>query len=171
MDFSTTQIITWLIALVAGIVAVVSLHRTGKVQKQQLHLQKKQEELTDLQLDALRKQAEIAASAHVEAPQEKADVRVDLEKVGRGDYRFIITNWGTVPAREVTFELELADDQRSPLVSGDYDEKIPIQELAPGSRVPLWAVITLGMSSSFPACWTWRNPDGSTETRRSLLAI
>ena len=172
MDFSTPQIVTWLIALVAVTVSVVSLLRTSKVQQQQLRLQKKQEELTDLQLEALRKQAELAASAHVQsAPEEKADVRVDLEKVGRGDYKFFITNWGTVPARDVTFELELAEDKQSPLVRGDYDAKIPIQELAPGSRVPLLAAITMGMGTSFPARWTWRNPDGSTETRKSLLAI
>lgn len=40
------QIITALIALLAIVVSVVSLHRTSKVQEQQLRLQKKQEELT-----------------------------------------------------------------------------------------------------------------------------
>jgi hypothetical protein len=172
MDFSAGQIITWLIALVAVTISVVSLRRTSRVQQQQLRLQKKQEELTDLQLEALRKQAGIAASAHASVtPEEKADIRVDLEKVGRADYRFFITNWGSVPARNVTFDLELAEGARSPLVRGDYEQKIPIEELAPGSRVPLWAAITMGMSSSFPARWTWRNPDGSTETRKSLLAL
>jgi hypothetical protein len=172
MDFSTGQIITWAIALVAVTISVVSLHRASKVQEQQLRLQRKQEELTDLQLEALRKQAENAASAHLPAtPPEKADVRVDLEKVGRSEFKFFITNWGTVPARHVTFALQLPEGARSPLVRGDYDRKIPIEELGPGNRVPLWAAITLGMGTSFPAQWTWQNPDGSTETRKSLLAI
>jgi hypothetical protein len=172
MESLTAQAITWMIALLAVIVSVVSLRRTSKVQEQQLRLQKKQEELTDLQLESLRKQAELVASGYGEvAIHERADIRVDLEKVGRGEFKFFITNWGTVPAHDVTFDLELEDDKRSPLVSGDYDEKIPIRELAPGSRVPLWAAITMGMGTSFPTRWTWRNPDGSTETRRSLLAI
>ena len=114
----------------------------------------------------MRKQA----TQPVPTPQEKADVRVDLETSGR-DHKFIITNWGRVPARDVTFELELEPDKSSPLVKGDYDEKIPIPELAPGSRCPLWAALSFDTGTSFPAKWAWRNPDGSEETRRSLLAI
>lgn len=75
-----------------------------------------------------------------------------------------------VPARNVTFDLDL-EGKRSPLVTGDYDVKIPIPELAPGNRVPLWAAITMGMGTTFPARWSWRNPDDSIENRRSLLAI
>lgn len=171
-SLSYQQTITAVIALIAIIISLVSLRRTGKVQEQQLRLQRKQEELTDLQLEALRKQAEVAKapSASLLATQEKADVRVDLERVGRG-YKFSITNWGRVSARDVGFDLELQPGKPSPLVRGDYDLKIPIPELAPGSRVPLCAAITLGMAPTFPARWSWRNPDGSEETRKSLLAL
>lgn len=165
------QVVTAAIALVAVAVSLISLHRTSKVQHQQLRLQKKQEELTDLQLEALRKQAQVPPSvASSTAPQEKADVRVDLEQSGR-DHKFIITNWGRVPAREVTFDLELEPGKPSPLVNGDYDVKIPIPELAPGARCPLWAALTFGSGTAFPARWSWRNPDGSVESRKSLLAI
>lgn len=166
------QTITALIAVLAIVVSLVSLHRTSKVQEQQLRLQKKQEELTDLQLESLRKQAQHAGPlAAARVVQEKADVRVDLERVGRGEFKFFITNWGPVPARNVTFDLDLAAGARSPLVKGDYDEKIPIQQLGPGNRIPLWASVTMGMGTSFPARWSWMNPDGTTETRKSLLAI
>jgi hypothetical protein len=142
------------------------------VQDQQLRLQKKQEELTDLQLEGLRKQAQLSASGNASfATAEKADVRVDLETMGGGEFKFFVTNWGDAPARNVTFELDLEPGKPSPLVKGDYDEKIPIQELGPGNRVPLWAAITMGMGTSFPARWSWQNPDGTTETRRSLLAL
>jgi type II secretory pathway pseudopilin PulG len=166
------QIVTAAIALLAIVVSLVSLRRTSRVQEQQLRLQRKQEELTDLQLEALRKQSQTAPSLATSpaATQEKADVRIDLTRSGR-DFRFIITNWGRVPARDVTFELDLEAGKRSPLVKGDYNEKIPIPELAPGNRVPLWAAITMGMASTFPARWSWRNPDGSVETRRSTMAI
>lgn len=165
------QIVTAAIALVAIVISLVSLRRTSRVQEQQLRLQRKQEELTDLQLESLRKQSQMPPMVPVAAAiQEKADVRVDLERVGR-DFKFIITNWGRVPARDVRFDLELAAGKQSPLVVGDYDEKIPIPELAPGNRVPLLAAITMGMGTTFPGQWSWRNPDGSVETRKSLLAV
>lgn len=169
---ATWEIITASIALLAVIVSVVSLHRTSKVQQQQLRLQTKQEELTDLQLEALRKQAHFSGSTQGNPLiQQRADVRVDLQKVGRGEFKFFITNWGSVAAQDVTFDLELEPGKRSPLVKGDYDTKIPIQELGPGNRIPVWAAITMGMGTSFPARWTWRNPDGTTEARKSLLAV
>lgn len=131
-----------------------------------MKLHAKQEELIDLQLESLRKQA---AASHA-PPQEKADVRVDLEQHGK-DYKFIITNRGGVPAQDVRFELELKEGKSSPLVTGDYDEKIPIPELAPGGRCPLFAALTFGTGTAFQARWSWRNPDGSVESRSSMLAI
>ncbi len=160
------QIVTAAIAIVAAVIGLVSLNRTGKVQREQLRLQAKQEELIDHQLESLRRQA----AAPEAPPQEKADVRVDFERLGR-DYRFIITNWGRVPAREVTFDLDLKESRRSPLVTGDYDEKIPIPELAPGAQCPLLAALTFGTGTTFQARWTWRNPDGSQESSSSLLAV
>lgn len=163
---SLYQIITAGIAIVAAIISLVSLHRTGKVQQQQTRLQAKQEELIDLQLESLRRQAAQPSPTS----QEKADVRVDLESFGR-DHKFIITNWGRVPAQNVTFELDLEPGKASPLVQGDYDDKIPIAELAPGARCPLWAALTFGTGTTFQARWSWRNPDGSEEVRRSVLAL
>lgn len=163
---SYQQVITAAIAILAIVISFVSLQRTGKVQRQQLRLQAKQEELTDLQLQSLRKQA----TAPQLPLQEKADVRVDLDQQGK-NYKFVITNWGRVPARNVTFELEAEEGRSSPLVRGDYDEKIPIPELAPGGRCPVFAALTFGTGTSFQATWTWRNPDGSEERRSSLLAI
>lgn len=160
------QIVTAALATVAVIISLVSLFRTWKLQRQQMRLQTKQEELIDPQLESLRKQA-----ATTLAPaQEKADVRVDLEPLGR-DYKFIVINWGRVPARSVTFDLDLKEGRSSPLVKGDYDEKIPIPELAPGSRCALSAAVTHGTGTVFQARWSWRNPDGSLENRASLLAI
>ena len=158
------QVVTAAIAIVAAVISLVSLHRTWKVQRQQMRLQVKQEELIDLQLESLRKQA----SATQAPPQEKADIRIDLEQQGR-ESKFVITNWGRVLATDVTFNLDLREGRTSPLVSGDYDEKIPIPELAPGARCSLLAALTFGTGTTFQARWTWRNPDWSQEIRSSLL--
>ena len=163
---SLQQIVTAAIAIVAIIISFVSLQRTGRVQRQQLRLQAKQEELTDLQLESLRKQA----TAPQVPPQEKADVRIDLERQGK-NFKFVIVNWGRVPARNVTFELEAVQGRSSPLVRGDYDAKIPIPELAPGGRCPVIAALAFGTGTSFQGTWTWRNPDGSDERRSSVLAV
>jgi hypothetical protein len=160
------QLVTAAIAVVAIVISWVSLVRSGKLQRQQMRLQTKQEELIDLQLQSLRNQA---ASVQV-ATQEKADVRVDLGQHGK-DYKFVITNWGRVPARNVRFDLEPREGKTSPLVQGDCDVKIPIAELAPGGRCPLFAALTSVTGTAFEASWTWQNPDGSEETRSSLLAI
>ena len=87
------------------VISFVSLQQcTGKVQRQQLRLQTKQEELTVLQLDALRKQA---AAPQAPLPlQEKADVRIDLEGQGQ-HFRFVITNW-------VAFRLEASPSSLRP---------------------------------------------------------
>ena len=161
-----SQIITAVISLVATLIALVSLHRSGKVQRQQLTLQAKQEELVGLQLQMLRKQA-----ATSEAPaKEKADVRVDLEKVGRS-HRFVISNWGRGAAKRVTFDLDVTDGRISPLIKADYDEKIPIPELAPGGRVSLVAATSFDSGTAFYGRWTWQDPDGSIPERASLLTL
>jgi len=173
LGMTSQQIITVVISVLAVIISFVSLYRTSRVQDQQWRLQKKQEELTDLQLEAIRRQGEhvIDATAQNAIIHERADIRVDLENTGRGSHRFIITNWGSVSARDITFDLDLPPGNPSPLVHGDYDVKIPIPKLAPGSRVPLMASITLAISPTFPARWSWRHPDGTVETRKTLLAI
>lgn len=165
-ELTWAQFITSVIAGIAVLISWISLARTGNLQRQQMQLHTKQAELIDLQLEALRKQAlEPTPSA-----QEKADVRATLESFG-DTHRFVITNWGRVPARDVVFLLDPVEGRSTPLVEGDYDEKIPINELAPGGQVPVWAALAFGTGTVFPATWRWRNPDGSTEERQSLLAI
>jgi hypothetical protein len=156
------QIITASIGGGGWFVATLSLYRTWKLQRQQMRLQAKQEELIDLQLEALRKQTQPLSNG------EKADIRVDLQPSG-SSHKFVITNWGRVPARNVTFNLDLKEGRTTPLVDGDY-EKIPIPELAPGSRFGLLAALTFGTGTTFHGTWSWENPDGSRETRSSMLA-
>ena len=167
------DVIIALIAVVSAVIAFVSLHRTSRLQRQQMHLNAKQEELVDRQLEMLRKQVDMepkeVETSLTSRPQiEKADVRVDIVEKG-SDYRFVITNWGRGTAHDIGFDLQLMEGRSSPFVSGDYDEKIPIRQLAPGSRCSLFAALTFDTGTSFDATWTWTNPDGSREERSSLL--
>jgi hypothetical protein len=105
--WTAQQIATTITAAAGVIFALWSLLRTRRLQRQQLRLQTKQEELIDLQLQALRREATVAPAT------EKADVRVDLQRSGSG-HKFVIINWGRVPARDVTFELDLKAGSISP---------------------------------------------------------
>jgi hypothetical protein len=167
MDYA--QIITAAIALVAVVIALVSLTRSREVQRQQLRLHKKQEDLTDRQLEMLQRQAMTEATASTE----KADVRVDIQTTERGErfnrsttYRLVIVNWGHVPARNVTLEVT-----PSPLIQSEYEKLFPIKELAPGARVSLTAVMVLDAAISFDGRWSWTDPDGSESARSSLLTL
>jgi hypothetical protein len=144
--------ITWAISLLALVVSVVSLRRTGP-------LHRIQTELATLQTERLK-----------QAP--RADVRVALIDTGNRSYKFAITNQGDVPARAVTFEVSPLEERwHSPLVEGDYDKKLPIPELAPGSDVLLIAAISSGTGITFNARWSWRNPDDKTETRQTMIGL
>lgn len=156
-----------LIAAVGLIVSVVSLIRTRKLSAQQLRLQMKQEELTDLQLELLRKQV---LGQPRTAPGPPADVRISLEGfVNRA--RFVITNWGRGSARNIRLQIRPRGGRISPFIESDYNEKIPVKELAPGGRCALVAVITSGTGTTFDATWKWTNSDGSEEERASLLTV
>lgn len=160
------EIIVALISLLAVFVSLVALHRSGKLQRQQFRLQEKQQGLVELQLEMLKKQA----AASLAPAQETADIRVSLEGL-HGQPRFEITNWGRGTARDVKFDLKVSPGKISPLVHGDFDEKLPIPALAPGSRCSLLAAISFGTGTAFEATWSWTNPDGSEERRSSLLAL
>src|SRR5688572_7250200 len=130
--------------LLAVVVSFVALVRTRRIDQEQQRLQRKQEQLMDLQIQLLKREAEQPTQ------QDTADVRVSLERSGR-DYRFVVTNWGLAPARNVDFKLKEQAGRSSPLVKGDYDVKLPIRELLPGDRVTFFAALTFGTGTTFEA--------------------
>jgi len=157
-----------LLAAIGGLaVAAVSLRRTRKLDSQQSDLQMKQVELTELQLELTKKQA---AATGLTASGLSADVRVTLEGFSP-KCRFVITNWGEAPARDVRLEITSLNNRPSPLVSGDCDEKMPIPTLAVGARCSLLAAITSSTGTVFRASWEWTNPDGARQRRESQLTL
>jgi len=118
-------------------------------------------------LQLIQKQA---ATADKAAGESSADVGVSLEGFSP-NYRFIITNWGKGDARDVHFELESPPGRETPLIRGDYEEKIPIPLLAPSIQCTLLTAITFSSGTVFDAKWSWRNLDGSEEDRESQLTL
>lgn len=103
------------------------------------------------------------------AERKKADVRVTLEDSGR-PARFVIENLGPGTARDVHLVVEPREGSLSPLVQGDYDEKLPIEVLRAGGRVELIAALTQGTGYVFTAKWRWRDEDGELQDRHEKVA-
>jgi hypothetical protein len=170
---SQYETLTLLIALLGVVISVISLIRTRRLDQRQERLQSKQEELTELQIQLLRREVEDQqrrqqqSQAAVTPPA--ADVRVTLEGSGAGE-RFVITNWGYGAARSVDFKLRVREGRPSPLVKGDYDEKLPIRELLPGDRASFIAALTFGTGTTFDAVLTWTNADGTRRTRETQVS-
>jgi hypothetical protein len=99
-----------------------------------------------------------------------ADVRVTLEGPSR-DARFVVMNWGDGPARNVDFKIKKRGERSSPLVKGDYEEKLPIRELLAGDRVTFIAALTFETGTTFDTVLTWTNGDGTEQTREMQVSL
>jgi hypothetical protein len=108
----------------------------------------------------------------LEAPPRRvtADVRVRLVGPAR-HARFVIVNAGEGTAHGVQFDIKPEDGQESPLVKGDYDQKLPIEILRPGDSVELLAGLTFGSGTVFGAKWRWRDEDGELRERTEKVAL
>ena len=94
---------------------------------------------------------------------------------------YVITRWDypqqpgqrvfNVTAREVRFEIQTLVGKNSPLVSSEYDAKIPIASLEPDEECELSAVVTTGTGIEFTARLGWIDSDGSERRHETLLAV
>ena len=157
-----------LIAASGLVVSIVSLRRSNAVKMQQARLQEKQEELIDIQLQLHRREVEAIDNARSVA--QPADVRVSLEGTARSA-RFVIRNWGYGAANNVDMEVKPIFGNVSPLVRGDYDEKLPIPRLTPGGECSLIAALTFGTGASFDVKWSWQDDDGTPHTESSRVSL
>lgn len=149
-------------------VAIISLRRSKAVQDQQVRLQQKQEELTDIQLKLHKQQVDLSTS---EMRTEKvADIRVTLEGTAKQAH-FMIRNWGDGEAQNANLKVEPVAGESSPFVQGDYDVKLPIPRLAPGSECSVLAALTFDTGVVFDATWTWDDEDGSARKETSRISL
>ena len=99
-----------------------------------------------------------------------ADVRVTLHGPAR-DAHFIIQNVGQGTAHDIAFEIIQEEGEESPLLVGDYDQKLPIQILRSGARVEVLAALTHGTGVYFDAAWRWREDDGKVHERSERIHL
>lgn len=157
---TTYELITILISFIAVVISTVSLVRTRKVQREQSELQKVTAKLSRKQIEIIERE---------QAQQNKAKIAVELIRSGN-DYRFVISNIGNAKASNIHFDLD-QDCEDNPLVQGDYDRKIPIPSLNPGSDIELLAAISMGSDGRYNVLVRWDNPDGTQGKDKIFVAI
>lgn len=142
-----------IITLGAFMISVISLYRTHRLQKVTAELRAKQLQIIERE----------------EKQNAQADIHADLVHEGGADYSFLITNVGSVSAKDVQFELRNCPN--SPLVSGDYDHKLPAPILNPRGKIRLIAAIHMGSPSAFTALVSWTDPDGRRRLKEFYLTL
>lgn len=147
------------VALLAVIVAFVSLYRTYRVAARQLELQEAQAAFTKFQHEVLEKE---------QAIKQRADIRISVVERERG-HRLVISNVGGAPARDIIFEVVLPDGTESFLIQSEMDDLLPITQLLPNQDVSMIVAPTVGSARNFLAKITWLNE--KSEFERQNLEI
>jgi hypothetical protein len=146
------------VALVAVVVAVVSLYRTRLVEAEQLRQGR-------IMADLAAKQ--IVSLDEADARRHRAAVTANMVREAKG-HAVYIENRGEAQAQNLT--LEIVDCDRGPFIRGDYDAKFPVEVLQPGGTIRLTALITHGGPLTYKGRLRWTNPDGSAGSADVLLS-
>jgi len=154
------EIISSLVALIALGISIWSLLRARCVQAKQLEFEAITAALAKKQLELLESE---------EQEEEQAHVTAELVKVGRTDFRFVITNQGPATASDVTFEIDPTSPD-NPLAANEAERKLPYPSLQPGQSFTLIAALHMGSAMAYDTHLTWRNPDGSTDENKLHLS-
>ena len=158
---SLYEILTLSVALLGAITGLTSLIRTRRIAAKQLEFQAIAAALTKRQLLVLERD---------QAATHKADVGVELVQIGRGEFRFVLTNRGHSTAENVHFKI--ADDSPdNPLVGNECQQKLPFPKLDPGQSFTLIAARHMGSALRYATHISWRNEDGSIGSQDAHLAL
>jgi hypothetical protein len=148
----------------AGVlIALAALFFTLRVSRRQTELAQQQ---TDVQarltaIEEGRRADEIEARRH-------ARVVPSFRRPDPKRLRFVLSNVGPAPAREVRCQLEALDGLQAPRIIGL--EALPV-ELRPGQEMEFAASAGLGMSSLIRAVVTWNDDAGDQEESFTLNTL
>ena len=161
MELSGSEILSILTALLAVGISFVSLLRTHKISVRQLELQETQTSFAKFQHDVLAKE---------QKTKSRADIRLSVRKQGNG-YRLVITNIGSVTAKDIIFEAVFGDDAESFLVESEMDQLLPITHLLPGQEVTMIIAPHTGTPRNFLAKILWFNERGEIEKQNQQVTL
>ena len=145
----------------ALLIAGFSLAMTRRAQRKQLEFQAISAALAKKQLQKLEKDEQFTA---------RADLTVELVKLGVSDFRFVLFNQGSAVAKEVGFAIA-EDSPDNPLIARECERMLPYPALQPGQSFTLIAALHLGSAMSYMTHVKWKNPDGSGDSRDVYVSV
>jgi hypothetical protein len=152
-DDTTIALGAFLVAALAGLHSVRTAQKQGKMQEEQLDIQRK--------LAAYDLRDHEAA----EERSKRAEIRVILE---RDPDRFILTNVGQARALDVRLHVE-AFEYKGAILEAELRRKLPISVLDPGTEVTFGALVAWQHSPAFNVRVTWSDSDGSPREFETVL--
>jgi len=158
---TTFELLTLLVALLAVAISAASLVRTRAIAQEQLELQRTTSQLAKKQLELLLAEEAAASGARLE---------IHIEPSGNS-YKFVVSNVGDVPAKNVSFQLRPHGKGESPLITSDFSTKFPVPILGPGSAVGALAALSFGSATAFDVTLTWQDPNGRTREAETFVAF
>lgn len=157
----SSQAVANFFAGMALVVSVYALVRTRsvrtherRIREQEHAVAKVQEELSQLQLERERREADAASSANVGAR---------FVKLGRHQQRLRVFNKGKAPA----YGLEIHCPEGNPLLAeSDIESKFPIEMFEPGDSVDLLSTAAIGSPVKMTVELRWNEEDGTSQRKR-----
>lgn len=151
-----------IVSCISALIALIAIAGNRRLQKEANDLQRATSELAKKQLTILEKEDYTSSSARV---------KLDLIKEGKSSFKFYLTNISEHDARNVELSLILDNPPDDPIIKSEYDQKLPIPVLSPGSSVSLIAALHLGSPTAFNALVKWVNPNGQEESYETYAAL
>ena len=152
-----------LIAIGAILVSLLSVYFSFRANKNSLTLQKEQIEMQEriTQIEEAREQDRAIQSR-------KANLKAELRKVERNNYRLVINNSGQGTARNVKATLDGKPILEHPAIVSNQQGIILI---CPDSEISYMAGITFGCSPPFEFKVTWEDDSGEPGEYETTLTF
>lgn len=161
-ELSNYEALALIVSCISALIAVLALAGNRKLQKEANDLQRATSKLAEKQLSILESKSKESNGARV---------KLDLIKEGKGQFKFYLTNISEHDARNVDLSLILDNPSDDPIMKTEYEQKLPVPVLSPGSSVSLIAALHLGSPSAFNALVKWVNPNGLEESYETYAAL
>lgn len=149
------------LAFCALILSGYAVFQTARFNRKQIKFSQNQDRLTDA---LLKKESDERDKVNC------ADVGASFVRVGSNKLRLKVFNKGLATAKNVRLDFPNGD-HGSLLVSSDFSEKFPYEELHQHQSVELLACAGLGGKSKYHIVITWDDPSGKDKSNPVYLSI
>lgn len=145
------ELISVYAALLALVISLVTLNEHRKLQKQSIELQKKTAELSDMQIEMLKKDA---------FAQKHAELRLALERGSQGNHFLRITNHGPSHARNINLTAVSGQFTEKLIGHSDTRARLPLTQIRADETISLHANVFMEFKGDACVRLTWQDEIG-----------